>query len=84
MTGSPAVTLYPLGGLGEIGLNCMALVSGDSMIVVDCGRASSALLGAPEHEEVDSIALGRASAWGDCRDSFGESGQVVDVHGFSS
>ena len=37
MTGSPAVTLYPLGGLGEIGLNCMALVSGDSMIVVDCG-----------------------------------------------
>jgi len=37
MTGSPAVTLYPLGGLGEIGLNCMALVAGDSMIVVDCG-----------------------------------------------
>ncbi|WP_027182713.1 ribonuclease J [Desulfovibrio inopinatus] len=32
-----AVTLYPLGGLGEIGLNCMALVSGDSMILVDCG-----------------------------------------------
>ncbi len=30
------------------------------VIVVDCGRASSALLGAPEHEEVDSIALGRA------------------------
>ena len=30
------------------------------LIVVDCGRASSALLGAPEHEEVDSIALGRA------------------------
>jgi ribonuclease J len=37
MNSSPAVTLYPLGGLGEIGLNCMALVSGDSMIVVDCG-----------------------------------------------
>ena len=37
MTVKPAVTLYPLGGLGEIGLNCMALVSGDSMIVVDCG-----------------------------------------------
>jgi len=37
MNSKPAVTLYPLGGLGEIGLNCMALVSGDSMIVVDCG-----------------------------------------------
>lgn len=28
------------------------------VIVVDCGRAASALLGAPEHEDVDSIALG--------------------------
>ena len=37
MNSSSAVTLYPLGGLGEIGLNCMALVSGDSMIVIDCG-----------------------------------------------
>ncbi|UJX41583.1 ribonuclease J [Desulfovibrio sp. JY] len=37
MNSNPAVTLYPLGGLGEIGLNCMALVSGESMIVVDCG-----------------------------------------------
>jgi ribonuclease J len=37
MNSQPAVTLYPLGGLGEIGLNCMALVCGDSMIVVDCG-----------------------------------------------
>ncbi|EFL50963.1 RNA-metabolising metallo-beta-lactamase [Solidesulfovibrio fructosivorans JJ]] len=37
MNSTPAVTLYPLGGLGEIGLNCMALVSGESMIVVDCG-----------------------------------------------
>ena len=37
MTSQPAVTLYPLGGLGEIGLNCMAMVSGDSMILVDCG-----------------------------------------------
>lgn len=34
------------------------------VIVVDCGRASSALLGAPEHEEVDSIALGRAPPTG--------------------
>ena len=30
------------------------------VIVVDCGRASSALLGAPTHTEVDSIALGCA------------------------
>lgn len=37
MNAKSAVTLYPLGGLGEIGLNCMAMVSGDSMIVVDCG-----------------------------------------------
>ncbi len=37
MNSQPAVTLYPLGGLGEIGLNCMAMVSGDSMILVDCG-----------------------------------------------
>ena len=37
MSSQPAVTLYPLGGLGEIGLNCMAMVSGDSMILVDCG-----------------------------------------------
>lgn len=30
-------TLYPLGGLGEIGLNCMALECGDSLIMIDCG-----------------------------------------------
>ena len=30
------------------------------LIVVDCGRASAALLGAPEHMDVDSIALGCA------------------------
>lgn len=32
-----AVTLYPLGGLGEIGMNCMLLESGDSCVLVDCG-----------------------------------------------
>jgi ribonuclease J len=32
-----SVTLYPLGGLGEIGLNCMALVSGEDMVLIDCG-----------------------------------------------
>lgn len=34
---SNAVTLTPLGGLGEIGLNCMAISTEESMIVVDCG-----------------------------------------------
>ena len=31
------VTLTPLGGLGEIGMNCMALETEESMILVDCG-----------------------------------------------
>jgi ribonuclease J len=31
------VTLTPLGGLGEIGVNCMALTCGDTMVVIDCG-----------------------------------------------
>ncbi|THB72109.1 MAG: ribonuclease J [Desulfovibrio sp.] len=31
------VTLTPLGGLGEIGMNCMCLATDSSMIVVDCG-----------------------------------------------
>ncbi|MBT8763053.1 ribonuclease J [Desulfohalobiaceae bacterium Ax17] len=31
------VTLTPLGGLGEIGLNCMVLETKDSMVVIDCG-----------------------------------------------
>jgi len=30
-------TLSPLGGLGEIGLNCMVMESENSMIVIDCG-----------------------------------------------
>ncbi|MCC6873358.1 MAG: ribonuclease J [Sandaracinaceae bacterium] len=29
----------PLGGLGEIGMNCMAIEQGDDRIVVDCGIA---------------------------------------------
>ncbi|SDB51749.1 ribonuclease J [Desulfonatronum thiosulfatophilum] len=32
-----SVTLTPLGGLGEIGMNCMLLESDDSIIVIDCG-----------------------------------------------
>ena len=29
--------IIPLGGLGEIGKNMMALESGDDIIVIDCG-----------------------------------------------
>jgi ribonuclease J len=32
-----SVTLTPLGGLGEIGMNCMVLETATSMVVVDCG-----------------------------------------------
>lgn len=32
-----SVTLTPLGGLGEIGMNCLALETDRSMILVDCG-----------------------------------------------
>jgi len=31
------VTLYPLGGLGEIGMNCMAMGCDESLVLVDCG-----------------------------------------------
>lgn len=34
---SASVTLTPLGGLGEIGMNCMVLETEQSMILVDCG-----------------------------------------------
>ena len=38
MTNAPdELTIHPLGGLGEIGLNCMALRYGDAMVLVDCG-----------------------------------------------
>jgi ribonuclease J len=32
-----AVRILPLGGLGEIGMNCMALEQGGEALVVDCG-----------------------------------------------
>jgi len=32
-----ALTLYPLGGLGEIGMNCMLYRTDKSMVMVDCG-----------------------------------------------
>lgn len=34
---STSLTLYPLGGLGEIGMNCMAYKTERSMALVDCG-----------------------------------------------
>jgi ribonuclease J len=37
MADPSSVTIYPLGGLGEIGMNCMAVRSGKSMILIDCG-----------------------------------------------
>ena len=31
------VRLVPLGGLGEIGMNCMGIEHGDDVLVLDCG-----------------------------------------------
>lgn len=36
-TAAGELTIHPLGGLGEIGLNCMALKTGDATVLVDCG-----------------------------------------------
>jgi len=33
----PAIRVAALGGMGEIGMNCLVLECGESMIVVDCG-----------------------------------------------
>ena len=35
--GSGALRVIPLGGLGEIGLNCLVLEYGDAAIAIDCG-----------------------------------------------
>ena len=35
--GPGALRVIPLGGLGEIGMNCMALEQGDDVVLVDCG-----------------------------------------------
>jgi ribonuclease J len=37
MSETPRLTLYPYGGLGEIGLNSLALDYGESLALVDCG-----------------------------------------------
>jgi len=38
MTTAPGeLTIHPLGGLGEIGLNCMALRTHNATVLVDCG-----------------------------------------------
>ncbi len=34
---TPFVTITPLGGLGEIGLNCATLTTPDGMVMIDCG-----------------------------------------------
>ncbi|SKA74976.1 ribonuclease J [Paucidesulfovibrio gracilis DSM 16080] len=34
---SGSLTVYPMGGLGEIGLNCMALRTEQTMVLIDCG-----------------------------------------------
>jgi ribonuclease J len=34
---SPGLRLVPLGGLGEIGMNCMALEQGEDILLIDCG-----------------------------------------------
>ena len=35
--GSGSLRVVPLGGLGEIGLNCLVLEYGEAAIAVDCG-----------------------------------------------
>ena len=37
MSLSSTVRLLPLGGLGEIGMNCMAIEQGGEAVIVDCG-----------------------------------------------
>lgn len=37
MSTGPLLRLSPLGGLGEVGMNCMLVECGDDALVVDCG-----------------------------------------------
>ena len=34
---SPSIRIVPLGGLGEIGMNCLALECAGAIVVIDCG-----------------------------------------------
>lgn len=34
---APHFTITPLGGLGEIGLNCQVWSTADSTVLIDCG-----------------------------------------------
>lgn len=36
-TDHPALRITPLGGLGEIGMNCMAFEQGNDVLLIDCG-----------------------------------------------
>src|SRR5947209_659672 len=40
---SDSLKIIPLGGLGEIGMNCMVMEYADEIIVVDCGLMFSDL-----------------------------------------
>ncbi len=37
MPATPPVRIVPLGGLGEVGMNCLALEDGPDRVVIDCG-----------------------------------------------
>jgi ribonuclease J len=43
LTANSALKIIPLGGLGEIGMNCMVLEYEDEIVVVDCGLLFSDL-----------------------------------------
>lgn len=39
VSAADGLRIVPLGGLGEIGMNCLALEQGDDVVVVDCGTS---------------------------------------------
>jgi ribonuclease J len=41
------VRLFALGGLGEVGMNCMAIENEDRLLVIDCGVTFDRAFGAP-------------------------------------
>ena len=48
---SEEVRIVPLGGLGEFGMNMLAVESGDDMILIDAG----VLFPSAEHHGIDAI-----------------------------